>query len=251
MSHSSLRYQGNVFLVLIFTVGIFILLVKLGLWQLHKGYDKQAWQQQQDIKHAREPLNWDELALSAAELHGHQAQLTTTDSKAPLIVLDNQILQGQVGYRIFQVQQQPLLTHAILIELGFVAASPDRNHIPPLTRINSAPALVGRLYYKQTNRLSQALAPEALLDSHNNKVIRIQNLNLAALAQYLSLPLLPVVLLPTELSQPQWPRVWQSPPMSVAKHFGYALQWFAMALVFAGLVLALSFKHLKQHKDEA
>ncbi|MBV7316934.1 SURF1 family protein [Shewanella sp. NIFS-20-20] len=250
MKYSSVRTKLNVTLMLTFTVGIFLLLVKLGLWQLDKGQNKQVWQQQLQIKQAANPLQWQELQQLKDNYHGYYADLATLTSRAPLIILDNQILQGQVGYRVFEIREQAHGDSAILVELGFVGANANRQQLPQLMRLPAEARLQGRLYQKQTNRLSHALDSELMMDgSGQQSVVRIQNLNLPQLADQLGLALLPAILLPTQLAQPDWPRVWQSPPISVEKHFGYALQWFVMALVFAGLVIRLGWLQHKNSKE--
>ncbi|WP_366535697.1 hypothetical protein [Streptococcus pneumoniae] len=39
-------------------------------------------------------------------------------------------------------------------------------------------------------------------------------------------------------------------PLSAQKHWGYALQWFSMAAVFAGLMLWQGIKYVKRHSAE-
>jgi surfeit locus 1 family protein len=76
--------------------------------------------------------------------------------------------------------------------------------------------------------------------------LRFQNLNLPALEQLLALKLVPVVLQAKDISA--LPQPWQPVPMPAKKHFGYALQWFTMASVFALMLLWLGYKRLKKQQ---
>lgn len=125
---------------------------------------------------------------------------------------------------------------SLLIELGFTPADLNRSHLPKVQSLTQQ-QLQGRLYHRISNPVSHDLFPES------GSPIRIQNLNIPQLAKLLGQPIFPVVLQPETISfdQDQQPLVkpWNPLPMPAQKHFGYAMQWFsmAMALLIIGLVL--------------
>ncbi|GIU45086.1 SURF1-like protein [Shewanella algidipiscicola] len=219
-------------LVVCITVLVFSILVKLGFWQLSRADEKAAWQQQLTARQASAPLSYPQLLAMTTDtaLTGYRLQVDVSPTASPIIMLDNQVYNGTVGYLVLQVMQVAPHETALLVELGFVPGGIDRRALPQVQPITSSVSLSGRLYQKSLNPMSEQLFAES------GDPMRIQNLNITALQQQLQRRLAPVVLqptsrLPTELAHP-----WQPIPLSAHKHHGYALQWFAMAAAFALLM---------------
>ncbi|WP_372943096.1 SURF1 family protein [Shewanella sp.] len=242
---------SRVLLVLI-TLVVFTLLVKLGLWQLSRAEFKQQWQHTLALREQQAALNYPQLlSLTKAEpsafeesnlLTGYRLSLHATPVKQPLLLLDNQVYQGQVGYLVYQVFEVTAEQPWILVELGFVGAGNDRRELPALAPIQAGQyALTGRVYQKQVNPLSDELHPEI----HPNKPIRFQNLSMPALAQLLQHDIAAVVLQPDNVPQHSLPQPWVPIPLSAQKHQGYALQWFTMAAVFLGLMFWIALRQFR------
>lgn len=233
--------------LLILTVAVFGILVKLGLWQLTRGEEKTALQAQMEARQSLLPLSFEQLQLKVNKesVTGYRLQVQATPASSQIWLLDNQIYQGQVGYLAFQPLQVEAGKPWLLVELGFVAAGSHRGELPQITPLSGELAIEGRLYQKQINPLSQSLMAESGAN------IRFQNLNIPEMAQMLGHPLLPAVLQPDELPTLALPHPWQPFPLPAQKHWGYALQWFSMAAVFAGLMLWQGIKYVKRHSAEA
>lgn len=237
---------------MLLTVSVFSLLVKLGLWQYHKGEEKSLWQASLAQRQAAAPIDLSQLlALEHEALTGYQLQITTSPvPQQPLLLLDNQVYQGAVGYLVFQLfaastgaeQDSSLTTQPwLLVELGFVPADKDRRILPVIPALAEAQyRLTGRVYQKQINPMSDELFAEA------GEPMRFQNLNLPALAAHLGHSLYPMVLQPQNLLGLAQP--WQPVPMPAQKHFGYAVQWFTMAGVFVLMLLWLLRTRIKNRK---
>ncbi len=248
--------------LLILTVATFMILVKLGLWQLDRATEKTTLLAQMEARQAAYPLNIEQLLaeLNKGSVTGYRLQLHAKPANPQIWLLDNQIYQGQVGYLAFQLLQihpedsgQTVKQPWLLLELGFVAAASHRDVLPSVAPITDELELTGRLYQKQINPMSHHLLAEPI-STGQGEHIRFQNLNLPEMAQMLRHPIMPVVLQPyasTPLQPAQTlPHPWQPFPLSAQKHWGYALQWFAMATVFAGLMLWQGIQLLKKpHND--
>ncbi|MGI2182695.1 SURF1 family protein [Shewanella oncorhynchi] len=232
--------------LLILTVAVFGILVKLGLWQLARGEEKTALQAQMEARQSLLPLSFEQLQLKVNKesVTGYRLQVQATPASSQIWLLDNQIYQGQVGYLAFQPLQVEVGKPWLLVELGFVATGSHRGELPQITPLSGELAIDGRLYQKQINPLSQSLMAESGAN------IRFQNLNIPEMAQMLGHPLLPAVLQPEELPILALPHPWQPFPLPAQKHWGYALQWFSMAAVFAGLMLWQGIKYVKRHSAE-
>ena len=248
-------------LLLILTVVVFVILVKLGLWQMDRAAEKTELLAQMEARQSAAALNPEQLIAELAKggVTGYRLEVQASPVNPQIWLLDNQVYQGQVGYLAFQLLQitsenqtnhreQPWL----LLELGFIAAKSHRDALPEVSPIVGELALTGRLYQKQINPLSHHLLAEPFTTEQGER-IRFQNINLPEMAQMLGHPILPAVLQPDALPQLQpaqaLPHPWQPFPLSAQKHWGYALQWFAMATVFAGLMGWQAMKYLKKSRQ--
>ncbi|WP_394497857.1 SURF1 family protein [Shewanella sp. ENK2] len=235
-------------LLLLVTVSVFSILVKLGLWQLDRAEYKQAWQTTLAERQAASALDYQSLLNLANNdaMTGYRLTVDTIAVSEQILLLDNQVHNGQVGYLAYQLVKVSESQPWLMVELGFVGANKDRRILPALTPMPNQPyELTGRVYQKQTNPLSEALYAETF-SMNNHEVIRFQNLNLVALAEKVGHELAPAVLQPDVTPTMTLAKPWTPIPLSAQKHQGYALQWFTMAAVFLGLMLWIGFKTLKK-----
>ncbi|ENQ8066166.1 SURF1 family protein [Vibrio parahaemolyticus] len=227
------------------TVVVFSLLVKLGFWQLERGQEKQALEQAilaradapyQSLTSVLDNNDWREESVI-----GVKVQAEAKPEPLPVVLLDNQTFQGKVGYLAYQVVSvgQDPITLALL-ELGFVEGLRTRDSLPTVTTLKSPTNVTGRLYRKSMNPLSSELMPEM------GEGIRVQNLNISELNELLNVELMPAVLQPDNLEDWAYPFPWNPLPLTSAKHFGYAVQWFVMAGVFLLLTMVVCIRWFRK-----
>lgn len=252
------RSKGFWIAVVLTVVSVGIL-IKLGLWQLDRGNEKLRYEQQLSERAQQSPRSLDgvisELQNSRTQaqdlseqqsLNGLKVDVTLETSSGLVILLDNQINQGTVGYVIYmlgevQVQgKQFLRKHQLLIDLGFVVASRDRRELPQLGNITLPTNMSGRLYTRSVNPLSHELALE------NTTPKRIQNINITALSEYTGQEVLPFVFQPQSLESWPYELLWRPTAMKSEKHFGYSFQWFVMAAVLLLLIMLIGYRYLKK-----
>ncbi|WP_345844812.1 SURF1 family protein [Shewanella algae] len=220
------------YLALLFTLGLFLLMVKLGFWQLQRAEEKQLLAQEIAAKADAGPSSFSALLRQdpSSRLTGQKLQLSANVLSGKQLLLDNQVYQGRVGYLLLQPLQVEPEQPWLLLELGFIPAPEKRSELPEILPLPPRLTLEGRLWQKGSNPLSQELLAEAGWPK------RIQNLNWPQLEHLLGHKLIPAVLQPVQLEGVDLPRPWQPLPMPAEKHLGYALQWFSMA---AALLLLL------------
>ncbi|WP_299797762.1 SURF1 family protein [uncultured Shewanella sp.] len=220
-------------MLFIITVSLFLLMVKLGFWQLSRAVEKEEWQDQLTARQAAAPLTYsDLLSLPTAEpLTGYRMTVTAHPVENKVFILDNQTFKGKVGYLALQLFEVSPDTPWLLVELGFVPAGPDRAKLPDIPHVTEAQSFTGRLYQKQSNPMSSSLMAETGWPS------RIQNLNIVEISQLVNHTIASAVLQPEQISGIDLPHPWRPIPLGAHKHRGYALQWFSMAFALAVLVL--------------
>ncbi|MGO2497941.1 SURF1 family protein [Vibrio sp.] len=270
--------------LLLLTVVVFAVMVKLGFWQLDRGNQKLAMEQQLQLRADANPVAIEDWQMSSSEdATGVKLSLRIApladDVKAQRVYWDNQTWQGKVGYLVFQPVRllandpQSDFEAVGLIELGFIPAGRDRQVLPEVVGISQnqryqTQTIVGRLYRKQDNPMSQGLMPE-MMEITNGLGLRIQNLSLEDLPQrlfsdrqlslfsYVVQPMQPLLLTgDSRLTEnngvkvsEHLPHPWQPLPMQSKRHFGYAVQWFSMAAVLLGLAFWFAYRQGKPSKN--
>lgn len=207
---------------------------RLGIWQLDRAAQKiaieRAWQERAQLA----PLPMAALPRDAADLaallHRHVVVEGRWLSRHTLY-LDNRVHAGAAGF----VVVTPLLLapgDAVLVQRGWAPRDAgDRTRVPAMPLADGSARLEARIAIWPSHRL--ALSPAA-----ESGPIR-QNLDSAQLARDLGVALRPLSL--QQLSAPEpadaLQRDWPVPVQDVWKNQGYALQWFALCALIAGLAL--------------
>ncbi|WP_240798267.1 SURF1 family protein [Vibrio tasmaniensis] len=247
------RSKGFWIAVVLTVVSVGIL-IKLGLWQLDRGNEKLRYEQQLSERAQQSSRSLDTVisewkdsriqaqgAFDQRSLNGLRVEVELETPSGLVVLLDNQINQGTVGYVIYMLGEVPTQDgrKQLLIDLGFVAASRDRRELPQLGSITLPTNMSGRLYTRSVNPLSHELGLE------NTTPNRIQNLNITALSQYTGQEVLPFVFQPQSLDAWPYELLWRPTAMKSEKHFGYSFQWFVMAAVLLFLMLLIGYRYLK------
>ncbi len=219
-------------LSLVLFTGLFCLLISLGLWQVSRGDARQKLEKSY-VQRQHTVLSTEQLINSRdpEKLTGVRAQINLSSTHTPLIYLDNQSYKGKVGYLGYQLMQISPSKPWLLVELGFIAAYAQRDHLPQITKMNTGTTLIGRIYHTSTNPFSKKLMAE------RGDPMRIQNLNYQELGKLFGHSVLPYAIQPDQVFKAKDGRKllkpWRPIAMSSEKNFGYAAQWFAMATTLA------------------
>ncbi|MBI4997100.1 MAG: SURF1 family protein [Rhodocyclales bacterium] len=206
-------------------------LLALGVWQLQRAAQKEAlldrWSAQAAL--APLPVGPDQLQIlrdpGAAGrrlvLHGHW------DTRLQ-VLLDNQVQHGVAGYRLFT----PLRIagdRAVLVDRGWLAGGPRRELAPAVLPVRGEVALAG---VAAPPPAAGPLARQVVDASLGGGLLRVQRLDIAGLSPWLDLDLEPWTL----RTDPALPR------LTPDRHRAYALQWFLLAALLAGLYVGLNLR---------
>jgi surfeit locus 1 family protein len=214
------------------------LTARLGGWQLSRATQKTTLQAAIDER-AQQPVlqgaaTLPDDAARAAALHHRRIELQGRWSAAHTVYLDNRQMNGRPGFFVVT----PLLLEdgrALLVQRGWAARDPSER-----TRVNVPPppadvvTVAGRI----------APPPARLFDFEGGDLGPIrQNLDLDAFARETGLRLLPLSLLqtPPVLPADSLQREWPAPATGVARHHGYAFQWFGLSALVVILYVWFQF----------
>lgn len=215
----------------------------LGYWQLdraaqksqlHAAQQAQAQSPSADVLAVREAIhrthNLTPWLHRRIELQGHWVAAHT-------VYLDNRQMNGHPGFYVLTPLQLSD-GDVVLVQRGWIARNFQERQA--LQAVQTPPGLVtvqgyiagapGRLF---------ALGDEDLPDVQHPHIR--QNLNLSLFARQIALPLWPLTVVQTGSASEGLLRDWPQPDSGIATHYGYALQWFAMAAVLAAMLLWFQF----------
>ena len=202
---------------------------RLGLWQLDRAQQKIDLQQRIDQRGRMAPLGTAELATSAAEADGQfhrPVQLTGRWLPQATVYLDNRQMNGRPGF--FVVTPLQLADgSAVVVQRGWQPRDQlDRARVAEVPTPAGEVTLSGRV----------APPPARLYEFQAPGTERIrQNLDLDAYARETGLRLRPLSVWQTGAASEGLERDWPKPAIDVARHQGYAFQWFALSALVAGL----------------
>ena len=228
---------------------LFALLMNLGLWQLGRAGEKSALESRWEARAAipavtPEALMPDPLSNEAgAALADRQVRWQASFTSNNYLLLDNRLHRGRAGYHVIALAGSD--AGLIPLNLGWLAGDPSRRTTPTPRLPEGTVVIEGRIYVPNgTPLMMQKPEPPAALPA------TVQTLywdnwqrSLEALSGR--------TVFPFEVRiQPDSPHAlvaeWAVVNQSPSKHIGYAVQWFAMAvvLVIIGLLRLTNLRSL-------
>lgn len=211
-----------------------LLFVRLGLWQLERADEKKQMIVEDSAFAMQAETIWrpsDKLPsqYQRVKVQGHFLK--------SLLLLDNQHYQHQFGYHVitpFALDDGQV----VLVDRGWVAGDIARRELPVVDTPASAITLLGSTYYPSKNKM--LLGP--LLEKKQADLAIIELIDTQIISQFLHKSLYPFIIRLREDAPHGFVREWAIVSMSPERHFGYAVQWFAIASVVLILFVALNFK---------
>lgn len=224
-------------------------MLRLGIWQLDRAEEKRDIANQlqaraslpvSDIAPIAD-LNMEEIRFRSVRINGQYLPKHT-------MLVDNQVVNGGVGYQVFTPFKPDNLDYLVLVARGWVSVGASREQLPIIDTNEQRQKLVGRLN-------NPPAEPPLWNDQYAVQKGQVwQYLPISEVSSVLDAKVFPLVVeLAPEASDSaelirKWPEI---DDQWVAKHQGYAFQWFAMALAFfiACLVLLLKRRTTKPDNE--
>lgn len=217
------------------------LLLALGDWQLHRAAEKAALREQWSTREALPPLRLGAADLpyrDISALSGRRLLLYGRWQPGTQILLDNQVLDGQAGYRVFTALRIDAGGDAVLVDRGWVPADPRREVAPDI-----------RLAARDVTAMGIAAPPpspgpfarQEIDASLGAGLLRVQQVDPADLSRRLGLRLQPWTLRLDAAAPDGYRRQWPPPGgLTPTRHQAYAVQWFALAALLVFLYVKLN-----------
>ena len=218
----------------VFVISMMGLLIFLGFWQLQRANEKKQMLNHYD-KMAIEPSTlWipnQQPPLQYQQIHVKGQFLSK------IFLLDNQHYQHQFGYHVISPLQ---LANGmlILVDRGWKVGDITRQVLPLIRTPNESVVVRGSVYYPSAKNWSLG----TLIEKEQGDSVVVELIDPKLISQFLHKPIYPFIIRLGPLEASGYVRDWAIVAMSPERHYAYALQWFAMALVVLIIFLGLIFK---------
>ncbi|MER2493857.1 SURF1 family protein [Catenovulum sediminis] len=230
--------------LLIWSISI-ILLVGLGVWQLNRAAEKQRMlRQTASAQSVTRPVGMSQqqlLALSEKQLLDAEGQLVELALNIPpdlltsnqVWLLDNQIYQHVLGAHVI-IQANVLNSRKqVLLDLGWVPYSKDRLPVLPHNLPQGLVELQAQIKIPSNNHFMSEIVERR---DKWQFISQISPYFIQKLQQQKS-NLLPILLISKANSDVAYQSNWRQVNMPPAKHYAYAVQWFALAIALTIIIL--------------
>lgn len=230
------------YLSIILYLTISMILISLGFWQLSRAEEKQFFLNKQAQYTAEERLSLSSLIdLAPDSIRFRKIELTGEYDFEHQFLIDNQILNGRVGYFVMTPLKLTINNvisgQSVLVNRGWVELNKDRAILPNVTMNIVNAEIKGRINHFPSVGIK--LAGAEIPTEGWPSVVQVVDVNV--LAEKIGYSLLPfqVELDPSENDgyQRQWKTFVNMPP---EKHFAYAIQWFGLAITLTLLFFWMS-----------
>ena len=214
------------------------LLAFLGNWQLQRAAEKEQLLLQFSQGEVKRSSSDTPIHLfDKVELNG---QLLTDQ----YFFLDNRTWQGHVGYEVIAALKTNE-TSIKLISLGWLAASSDRNLLPPLTL---PVAVLNVIAYADKPSKPLLLGKDTWAQGWPK---RIQNIDLEKISGTLNAPVSEWLYRPKNQVIPELTLTWKPVVLPPQRHTGYAVQWYGLAIAWLVCSAVLAQKMFNNNKENS
>jgi surfeit locus 1 family protein len=242
----SLRFGNREFAprpwAVLLTIAGMALFVSLGWWQMGRAREKQAlvesFQRGADSNVDLGP----DVEFDALPRYQHVRAAGQYDSGRQVFIDNMPSETGKPGYRVLTPLRRADAKRLLLVDRGWVPLGASRESLPDVQVADTNRTVAGRLdgFPSPGVRVGEAGVPG---DTHWPRVLNFPRQ--ADLEHALGEPVEARILL-LDPSQPDgYERAWR-PAMQFGpeRHYGYAVQWFAFAVVALVIFVSLSLRRL-------
>lgn len=224
------------------TLVLFPLLLSLGFWQLDRAEQKRMLYEQSEKYRQQKPVELTQLVEKKTpqkDLFWRPVKAEGRFDVEKVILLDNQVHDGEAGYYVFT----PLRLHAssvsVLVNRGWISAGGNRQTVPGFQTTRDDVMLTGIV--KDVPSTGIFLGDNAV-EKISDNIFRIQRVRIDEIEKILGYDLLPLILRLDAGSGHGFTREWPQPGSGEARHLGYAFQWFALAVTLLVIYVVVNSK---------
>lgn len=231
---SQARFKPNITWTIL-TIVLTAFLMSLGFWQLHRAEEKKELLGLAKSQALTAPSTWslDKAAPQLFQrlvLQGHYLPYT--------LLLDNQHSpEHQWGYHVINALEVAA-GQVVLVDRGWVVGDLRRAVLPDIEIPEGVRSVHGQVYYPS----AKGLVLGEIVEPHGALLAVIELVDTKLISNLLHKKVYPFIIRLDKLAPFGYARDWPVVSMPPQRHYAYALQWFAMALVLVVIYLVLNLK---------
>ena len=209
-----------------FSIFFVFVFVFLGIWQIERAANKEGLLQDFNSEQESPPTR-----LTSQSANWSRVFVDGVSDSSRQILIDNQIHNGKVGYKIFTPFRFDD-NKIVLVDRGWIGQGQSRSDLPQLNILEKKSRIIATV----TSPEQGVLAGSELLTNEWPRVSQSKAVEVIALA--FNEPILDIVLV-LDPGSSQITEFIQIKPFAITpvKHYGYAMQWFTMSIVLLGMFL--------------
>jgi len=213
-------------LLTFFSIFFVFVFVFLGIWQIERAANKEALLQDFNSEQESPPTR-----LTSQSPNWSRVFVDGVFDSSRQILIDNQIHNGKVGYKIFTPFRFDD-NKIVLVDRGWIGQGQSRSDLPQLNILEKKSRIIATV----TSPEQGVLAGSELLTNEWPRVSQTKAVEVIASA--FKEPILDIVLV-LDPGSSQITEFIQIKPFAITpvKHYGYAMQWFTMSIVLLGMFL--------------
>lgn len=140
--------------LLVFALFVSALFTRLGIWQLDRAEQKRETLAEFEKRGNAPGLDLNRMFTRDGESMWGRYASVTGHYTGPIILLDNQILEGRAGYFVYTAFAISGSELTLLVNRGWIPVEGDRNRIPDFVNPTGEQGLKGRLSHPPTTGLA-------------------------------------------------------------------------------------------------
>ena len=209
-----------------FSIFFVFVFVFLGIWQIERAANKEGLLQDFNSEQESPPTR-----LTSQSPNWSRVFVDGVFDSSRQILIDNQIHNGKVGYKIF-TPFRFVDNKIVLVDRGWIGQGQSRSDLPQLNILEKKSRIIATV----TSPEQGVLAGSELLTNEWPRVS--QSKAVEVIASAFNEPILDIVLV-LDPGSSQITEFIQIKPFAITpvKHYGYAMQWFTMSIVLLGMFL--------------
>lgn len=231
MTHTNLQFRAQTIptLLMVFLTPLFC---GLGLWQLDRAEQKRNITSTLELRRKLPALPLGENLPDAQDLEFRKLTARGRFLGKKTVLIENRKHQGKSGFHVITPFQLADNNRIVLVNRGWI---PRQNNQPLFDTPNENIVIAGEVNIPEPPALQLAQTP-----SDNVELPQWPYLTLDRYAEWSGLDILPFMILQSPKNTSGFVRQWPQPQSNAAMHIGYAMQWFAFALITLVIWLRLS-----------
>lgn len=229
----NVRFTPSWFMIIL-SMLVISLFMRLGFWQIQRAEEKEGMLRIEALRSKQEPVRWQGEQVLPLQ---YQRLIVTGQYRPELFLLDNQHQNHQFGYDVLS----PLVLDngvILLIDRGWIVGDHTRRAFPPIITPQQPIQVRGTVYFPSAKQW--LLGPS--VEKKTAQLAILENIDTKKVSQILQKSVYPFIIRLDREEEYGFVRQWPTVSMSPQRHWAYAWQWFAMALVVFVIFLALNLK---------